>query len=63
MFSPMMDTIAAPIMKGALILNLLEKYTVVHIEKLASTFGGTVILMVGIYINIGSGFELEGTYS
>lgn len=47
--SPMMDTIAAPMMKGALTLHLLEKYTVIHIEKLASTFGGTVILVGILY--------------
>lgn len=49
MLLPMMDTIAAPMMNGALALYLLEKYTVVHIEKLASTFGGTVILGVGLH--------------
>jgi hypothetical protein len=59
----MIDTIAAPMMKGALTLHLLEIYTVIHIEKLASTFGGTVILVVSIHINIGLGFGIEGTYS
>jgi len=44
--SPMMATSAAAIMKGALALHLLETHTVVHIDKLASAFGGTVILKV-----------------
>jgi hypothetical protein len=42
----MMATSAAAIMKGALALHLLETHTVVHIDKLASAFGGTVILKV-----------------
>jgi len=44
MASPIMATMAAPIMKGALALYLLETHTVVHIDKLARTFGVTVIL-------------------
>jgi len=46
MTSPMMATSAAAIMKGALALHLLETHTVVHIDKLASALGGTVILKV-----------------
>lgn len=48
MTSPIMARIAAAIMKGALALRLLESHTVAQIDKLASAFGGTVILKVGI---------------
>jgi hypothetical protein len=34
-------------MNGALALHLLETHTVAHIDKLASTLGGTVILKIG----------------
>jgi hypothetical protein len=45
--SPIMATIALAMMKGALALTLLENHTVANIEKLASAFGGTVILKDG----------------
>jgi hypothetical protein len=48
MTSPIMARIAAAIMKGALALRLLESHTVAQIDKLASAFGGIVILKVGI---------------
>jgi len=44
---PMMATVAAAIMNGALALHLLDSHTVTQIDKLASAFGGTVILRFG----------------